>query len=75
VVYVIRVFSADRCFPLPYVANATPSTTDTDYWTVSRLTCYKGHRFFTGVSELDWLTMTCLSNGWWSPVLTACKRE
>ena len=67
--------SADRCFPLPYVANATPSTTDADYWTTSVLRCYRGHRFFVGESELDWMTMTCQSNGWWSPILTACKRE
>jgi len=69
------VWSADRCFPLPYVANATPSTTDANYWTVSTLSCYRGHRFFIGGSELDSMIMTCQNNGWWSPILTACKRE
>ena len=67
--------SADRCFPLPYVANATPSTTDAEYWTLSVLTCYKGHRFFVGGSEYDFMSMTCQTNGWWSPVLTYCQRE
>jgi len=45
---------ADRCFPLPYVANATPTTTDADYWTVSQLNCYSGHRFF-----ISFLTTQC----------------
>jgi hypothetical protein len=64
---------ADRCFPLPYVANATPSTTDADYWTMSTLTCIKGHRFFTNGHELASAIMTCQPNGWWNPILTSCE--
>ena len=67
--------SEDRCFPLPFVANATPSTTDANHWTVSTLTCYRGHRFFVGGAEVDSKNMVCQSNDWWYPILTACERE
>ncbi|ELU16611.1 hypothetical protein CAPTEDRAFT_220964 [Capitella teleta] len=62
--------SDQRCFPLPYVANATPSTTDTDFGVVSTLTCIRGHRFNPG--KLRQKTMTCKGDGWWNPILTHC---
>lgn len=62
----------DRCFPLPYVANATPSSTEANYWNQSTLTCIVGHRFFINGQESDQQIMTCQQNGWWYPILTAC---
>lgn len=63
----------NRCFPLPYVANATPSTTDANFWTKSTLTCIPGHKFMRANGEFSKDVMVCQENGWWNPILTSCK--
>lgn len=63
----------NRCFPLPYVANATPSTTNADYWTKSTLTCFSGHKFMRADGGFSKDVMLCQENGWWSPILTSCE--
>ena len=67
---------ADRCFPLPYVANATPDATDAVFGETRTLRCIDGHRFEGRINSIS-RSMRCQpSTGRWYPSsLPACERK
>ena len=66
-------FSANRCYPLPYVANARPSDLNATFTNVVTLTCIRGHRFFP--RKLPAQDITCHDDHRWRPLRSKCERK
>ncbi|CAD5112150.1 DgyrCDS1389 [Dimorphilus gyrociliatus] len=62
----------ERCYPLPFVANAEPSDLNATWGHSVELTCDKGHSFSsTGIVSKK--KTTCKQSGKWRPILPSCE--
>lgn len=61
----------ERCYPLPFVANAEPSDLNATWGHSVELTCDKGHSFST-TGIVSKKKTTCKQSSKWRPILPSC---